>query len=551
MQPDHLGPWQIGKKIGSGGMGSVYLARHKETGREAAIKVLPPSLAREEGFVARFTREVQSMQSLGNPHIVEFYEAGQDGESYYYAMEYVEGETLTNLLRREKRIPWQQVVEITIQLCTALKAAHDAGIIHRDLKPSNILIKPDGTVKLTDFGVAQVFAGGKLTLTGSIIGTAEYMSPEQAQGQRATKKSDLYSLGAVMYVMITGRPPFSGKTTLEVIQKHKFGQFDRPNMYVPEIPLWLNDVVCQLMEKDPDKRFPDAYVLSRRLQEMYNRHQERVTDATQAGSSAADADETVVQNHPGFARGLDQNATLMRDLVKAQIAEAQSKGWIGNLLDSTIVLVLLLALLIYGGFYMLGERTLTPEEQFANGVKLMENPAGKDWRKAKAEFFDPLLESDRERWEEKIQPYLDKINEYEATHPVSLKPGGAKQADSEPERWLSLADYHRRVGELDRARQILVALRELLPDDAEHKQLRSRIATRLKLLDESRREQSDWKAWLASSLQRAAGAAKNGRAEEARRICLSIVTLYGEDPAAKEYVRQARALLQRLPPGGK
>lgn len=291
MDITQVGLWEIGEKLGAGGMGTVYLGTHKETGKKAAVKVLPASLAREEGFVERFKREIVSMEQLKSPHIVEFYESGNDGDTYYYAMEYVEGETLTSRLKRDKRMPWPEVIDACLQICRALKAAHNSGIIHRDLKPSNLMISSDGTVKLTDFGVAQVFASQKLTVTGGIVGTAEYMSPEQAKGQRATKKSDLYSLGAVMYVMLTGRPPFSGKTSLDVIHKHQFAQFDRPGLIATDMPRQLEEIVCKLLEKDPDKRFPDAYVLSLRLAEVQKRfawqNAQRAADAAAASGSAA------------------------------------------------------------------------------------------------------------------------------------------------------------------------------------------------------------------------------------------------------------------------
>ena len=242
MTPQKIGPYHIIKKIGSGGMGTVYYGRHEETDKEAAIKVLPASLSRESGFVARFAREIEALRQLSNPNVIEPYESGVDNETYYFAMEYIDGETLMSKLRREKKIPWREAIEIALPICSALKSAHDAGIIHRDLKPSNLILGKNGEVKLMDFGVAQVFAKTRLTATGGVIGTAEYMSPEQAQGKRATKKSDLYSLGAVLYVMITGRPPFTGKTTLDVIQKQKYGLFDRPSNLVDGIPRWLEDV---------------------------------------------------------------------------------------------------------------------------------------------------------------------------------------------------------------------------------------------------------------------------------------------------------------------
>src|SRR5438477_5670036 len=151
MDPERIGPYEIREKLGAGGMGSVYLGRQVETGQLVAVKVLTASLAREPGFVERFNREIDAMRKLKNPHIVELFENGVEGESFYYAMEYVAGETLMGLIRREKRLPWQKAIGIAVQICQALKAAHDAGIIHRDLKPSNLLVTPEGLVKLTDF----------------------------------------------------------------------------------------------------------------------------------------------------------------------------------------------------------------------------------------------------------------------------------------------------------------------------------------------------------------------------------------------------------------
>jgi serine/threonine protein kinase len=269
--PESLGRYSIQRRLGAGGMGTVYEAVHKDTGARVAVKVLPASMAREPGFVARFEREIEALRKLESPHIVQLLDSGVDGETYYYAMEYVEGETLTDRLERDKRIGWREAIDIAVQICRALKAAHNAGVIHRDLKPSNLMLTSDGQVKLADFGVAQIFAGGKLTKTGGIIGTAEYMSPEQAQGKRATKQSDIYALGAVLYAMLTGRPPFTGKTPLDLAHKHQFGQFDSPQRIVPDLPRWLDEVVCQCLAKRPEDRYPDAYVLSLRLQELPRR----------------------------------------------------------------------------------------------------------------------------------------------------------------------------------------------------------------------------------------------------------------------------------------
>jgi serine/threonine protein kinase len=482
--PEQIGPWKIEKKIGAGGMGSVYLGVHEETGDQAAVKVLPASLAREEGFVARFNREIESMKSLDNPHIVKFIDSGTQDETYFYSMEFVDGDTLTSVILREKRIPWEKAVNYTIQICSALKAAHDMGIVHRDLKPSNLLIDKNDLIKLTDFGVAQVFAAGKLTVTGGIIGTAEYMSPEQAQGTRASKKSDLYSLGAVMYAMICGRPPFGGKTTLEVIQKHKFGQFDRPNMYVPEIPLWLNDLICQLLEKEPDKRFPDAYVLSRRIQEKLNQHNLRNKDLTQNATGDTDLGATVAA---GVIDSNDPNATLMRDMMRAQIEEATQRGSISTLLDNTVVLVMLLIIVVLGTAYF-----------------LRETPA------------------------------------------PSVPAGETELVDKEPERLLKQADYYQEIGNYRRAWEILANLQVLLSDDESDAGLKAKVNVRMKQIEKANVGGESLAIFLERSLARAQQAAEEGDPLTAISICDAIRKLYQNDSEAESAVLEATKMKESL-----
>ncbi|MEZ5950877.1 MAG: serine/threonine-protein kinase [Planctomycetaceae bacterium] len=456
MIPEQIGQYAIERKIGSGGMGTVYLGRHRQTDRVAAVKVLPASLAREEGFVLRFTREVDAMKSLSNPHVVEVYESGVENDTYYYAMEYVEGETLSQRLRQSGRIPWREVIEYSVQICSALKAAHDAGIIHRDLKPSNLLITPAGQVKLLDFGVAQVFASGKLTKTGGIIGTAEYMSPEQAQGRRATKKSDLYSLGAVMYAMLTARPPFSGKTSMEVIQKHKFGLFDRPRTYVPEIPHWLDDVVCQCLDKDPDKRFPDAYVLSLRLKEILKKVDLSQEDKTSVSGTLDGTAETIVSGDDPNAIG----GTLMRDLMKAELNRNEQVTTLHQVLDNTWVLLGLFVLLLLGGLWWFRNNNPTPAQQFAKGKELFEQ-GPLYWSQARSDYFLPLLESDAERWSEQIEPLLMQIEVQELKQDFGLTRLSARRVNkmSDAHRFLHMAREYYKLGDTVRGADSATACR--------------------------------------------------------------------------------------------
>ena len=356
MHPPRIGPYLIDRKIGAGAMGTVYVGTHEQTGQCAAIKVLPASLAREEGFVLRFHREIEALQKLNHANIVKFFESGtDDDETYYYAMEYVEGDTLTGRLRRDRRIPWQETIQIAVQICAGLKHAHDVGVVHRDLKPSNLLIAKDGTVKITDFGVAQVFAAEQLTITGAVIGTAEFMSPEQVEGRRADRRSDLYSLGAVLYTMIVGQPPFAHGTPVEIMQKQRFGRFDSPRSYVPEIPSWLDDIICQLLEKNPEKRLPDAYVVSRRLKEVVIKV-ELKNSPDAAPPPGAEAETRVAGP---VAKGGVVGATLVRDLMRAQSVREEPTSTIERLLNNVWVLIALLVLVVGGlvWFWPVGEES--------------------------------------------------------------------------------------------------------------------------------------------------------------------------------------------------
>lgn len=357
MNPVRIGPYLIDRRIGAGGMGNVYLARHETSGEVVAVKELPASLARETGFIHRFNREIEAMRKLKSPNIVKLLDSGSDEETYYYAMEYIDGETITARLRREKRIPWQEAVEISRQICVGLKHAHDAGVVHRDLKPSNLMLTKEGVVKIADFGVAQVFAADRLTSTGGVIGTAEFMSPEQVTGSRTDKRSDLYSLGAVLYTMLVGQPPFLGPTASDIMQKQRFGRFDPPRNYVPEIPSWLDDIVCQLLEKEPDKRPPDAFVTSKRLQEVVKK-----IELQESHFPASPNDLTRVDG----SRQPQVGATFVRDLFRFEASNDSQSGTFVKTLNNTWVLIASLLLILFVTvWYATRSRTLADADDGA------------------------------------------------------------------------------------------------------------------------------------------------------------------------------------------
>lgn len=522
--PGRIGPYEILRKIGAGGMGTVFLGRHAESKIEAAVKVLPSSLAREAGTVNRFEREIDAMRQLTGSHIVKLYESGHDKatDQMYFAMEFVKGRTLTELILAERRLPWDQAVDIAIQICSALKTAHAAGVVHRDLKPSNLLIGDNGVVKLTDFGVAQVFAAQRLTVTGGIIGTAEYMSPEQAQGRRCTRVSDLYSLGAVLYVMLTGRPPFTGRNAVEIIQKHSTSRFDRPGLYVPDLPRSLEDVVCRLLEKNPEDRYSDAHVVSLRLKEVVKRVELASRDETVAKSIESDGltSPTATASSPGhfsgtedvtFAAGVleagDQSAdprhgadrhgpgsaTMMRDAFRAEIMRDQEKSRLATLFDNTWFLLACLALLIAGGFF-----------------------------------------------------WMDGADEDSS---LADSPGlAADEADvqSEVARFMRLAKSYRRSGDLPREERLLEALRTVIADDDSNTPTRLEIEQRLEVIREQRQKQQGESGLAQQTLDRATALADNGQDEVALRLLDSLFVLFGEDEAAQPQLDLATELIGRI-----
>ncbi len=265
---EFLGPYRIGKPLGRGGMGTVFSAVHDKSGEKVAVKLIAAHVADEVRFRRRFDDEVKTLQQLKHKNIVRLIGFGEEQGQLFYSMELVEGETLQARIRREKKISWLPALNIAIDVCSALKHAHDFGVIHRDLKPANLLITGSDGVKLVDFGIAKIFGDGEQTMAGSVLGTADYMAPEQATGSGVTVRTDLYALGSVMYAMFAGRPPFRGKSITEVINALKR---DRPvplEMVDPHLPEAITELVHELLEKNPADRPPTALAVMNRLKAM-------------------------------------------------------------------------------------------------------------------------------------------------------------------------------------------------------------------------------------------------------------------------------------------
>ncbi len=251
------GRYRVLRRLGAGGMADVYLAEDTTLGRKVAVKVLLKRYAGDESFVERFRREAQAAARINHPNIVNIYDWGPVDGTYYIVMEYVEGETLKDHIRREGRYGPGEAVRIALELLAGVQVAHGAHIVHRDIKSQNILIDQAGTVKVTDFGIAKA-DDSQMTEAGSILGTAQYLAPEQAKGEPVDERTDLYSVGVVFYEMLTGSLPFRGDSAVTVALKHVNEQPAEPAELVPGLPYSLNQIVLKALAKDPDLRYRSA-----------------------------------------------------------------------------------------------------------------------------------------------------------------------------------------------------------------------------------------------------------------------------------------------------
>lgn len=246
------------KRIGGGGMAIVYKATDLVLNRTVAVKVLRSQFGTDEDFVQRFRREAQAVASLSHPNVVSVYDVGQEDDTYYMVMEYIEGSNLKDVINEHGALPIPEAVRIALEICDALDHAHQNQIIHRDIKPQNILIGKNGRVKVTDFGIARAVTSATITHTGSVLGSVHYFSPEQARGGVTAEKSDIYSLGIVLYEMVTGQLPFSGDSPITVALKHLQEPLPEPRQINPDIPQSVENIILKALVKDPHLRYGSA-----------------------------------------------------------------------------------------------------------------------------------------------------------------------------------------------------------------------------------------------------------------------------------------------------
>jgi len=324
--------YRVEARIGAGGMAEVYRGFDQVLDRTVAIKVLLPQFARDAGFVARFRREAQAAARLNQPTIVGVYDSGSDGDRQYIVMEFVEGRTLADFLASGRRPTQVQAVELTRKIAEALASAHAQGIVHRDIKPGNVMVTRGGFVKVMDFGIARMQTDVTAPQTSSVIGTPTYLSPEQAQGQAVDARSDIYSLGCVLYELLAGRPPFTGDTPVAIAYKQVNETPVPPSAHNPDVPPRLDAVVMKCLAKNPANRYQTAEELAADLERV---QQGQDVEATPLLAGAGDATQVIARPAP-------------TQLMQPPEPEGSSrKVWLGVLIG-----LLIFALLAAGGYLL-------------------------------------------------------------------------------------------------------------------------------------------------------------------------------------------------------
>ncbi len=296
------GRYRIQRKLGAGGMADVYLAEDQELGRRVAIKILNSRHGNDDQFIERFRREAKNAAALNHPNIVSIYDRGEAEDTYYIAMEFLDGRTLKELIVGRGAAPVNVAIEYARQILSALRFAHRHGIVHRDIKPHNVLVDGEGRVKVTDFGIARA-GTSQMTETGSIVGTAQYLSPEQARGGEVDPRSDLYSLGIVLYELLTGKTPFDGETPVEIAMKHLSTAPQPPSKLRPDIPPELDMVVLRALAKNPDDRYQSADEMEADL--------DRVARGANVSAATVDTATQVLRRPPVAAAAESATAATM------------------------------------------------------------------------------------------------------------------------------------------------------------------------------------------------------------------------------------------------
>ena len=343
--------YELIEKVGGGGMALVYKARCKLLNRFVAVKILRPDFTNDEEFIKRFKIEAQAAASLSHPNIVSIYDVGNEEDIHYIVMEYIDGATLKEYIEEKGELDWTEAVKISIQICLAIEHAHKNNNVHRDIKPHNILFTKEGMIKVTDFGIARAVTSSTITMVGGTIGSVHYFSPEQARGGFTDEKSDIYSLGIVLYELLTGTLPFNGDTPVSVAIKHIQEEPEEPINMNSQIPIGVNDIVKKAIQKDQNSRYQKASDL---LDDLY-----KVLDKP----STQFFEETNIEDSPTVrVPALDENTSFADKSVSKKIGDDMKRKKKKEK-TTTIVAVATSILVVALVLFMVGKVIMSQMEQ--------------------------------------------------------------------------------------------------------------------------------------------------------------------------------------------
>jgi serine/threonine-protein kinase len=566
-----LGPYRVVGVLGHGGMGTVYRGSD-QTGSEVAIKVLSPTLAAVDGFRERFAAEIESLKKLRHPNIVQLYGYGAEGGHLFYAMELIDGKSLHEELKSGRQFDWRDATRIGIEICAALKHAHDHGIIHRDIKPANLLLDSKDNVKLLDFGIAKLFGVPGIT-TETVLGTADFMAPEQTEGRTAGPKTDLYSVGAVLYTLLAGTPPFVGKSVPEVVHKLRFDHPVPVGRLARNVPEQLEALIDRLLAKDPDQRIPTALALSHRLRAVVetkalaaSQHDAKTSSAK---GMAADGDGTSAS---GSKAQISEQPTMDLTLEAVPSLTAQKSSSSGGQREtrshfttiesdktrvdepsfswreaaSIAALLAIIAVVVYGGWLLL--RPPSADRLFA---RIMERSAAEDARglldaEEDIELFLRLYPNDSRRAE--VEPMRDQI----AAHRIERRLTQGLRSPNDPGLTPVESLYLQAVRLIDSdpegAAEKLRALIDLF--DSNDQERSAEVSACIKLaqeqlarLDRDLRVQREAYIALIENRLSEARSISATNPEKAAKILKAIIDVFGDKPWAAAQTEQANRQL--------
>lgn len=536
--PTRLGPFELKKQIGAGGMGVVYSAIYTKNGKKVALKLLPADLNEDIRLVKRFERELKVLQKMRHKNIVLCYGGGRKGAQKFYAMEYVDGGSMADLIRKKGRLTWEETIDYSLQLCAALEHAHDHGVVHRDLKPANLFLTKKGTLKLGDFGLARTNDATQLTAAGKTMGTFAYMSPEQICGKPPiSHKTDLYAMGCVMFEMLTGKPPFMSDNPATLFHMHLSEQPPRVRAENMDCPIWLESVVQDLLAKPVDNRPLDALAVATQLEMV----REKVAKQTSILENQATEKATVA--------GGDVDTAVAKDLLRRK--KKKRKPQLDTpIYEKTEFLVGALALLLLVVTYAVWPDS--PAQKFAKAEALMKTGESVDQRKALKDYLLPLAEDypDAE-FAPQVRTYIDEVEMRKAEESILTRSKvGLTEPKSEAERLYVRAYEFEQFGDRISALEKYQSIVKVLDENDKTARPFVNLSRRQIAKIESGDTNDNRVELVRDALDRADNLYLNGETIKAQGVWKSVIALYQDNRELAPLVQRARDRQLEVDGGG-